>query len=334
MAYKGDFIAGDAVDFKFTSLSTAGSGAPASLTSGAVTAYKDNSTGGSTAGLTLTVDFGGTTGLNHVRLQTTAASSFYTAGSAFQVILSGGGVGSVSLVGYVLGDFSISARSNPRRDDYTTGRAGNLDRLDKTVAGSTELPANFAQLVVSTSGIADVNVQQWRGTAPSTYNTWLASTGAPTNFAQMVVSTSGIVDGNVQQWRGAQPTTYNTWLASTGAPTNFAQLVVSTSGIADANVQQWRAAQPTTYFAWLKSSEVKAEVVAALSSDKYAAPSTMPGSSSAPLSDKVGWLYQLARAELVQNSTRQTTKDSTGGTLFGANLVASTSQVTREAWSS
>ncbi|HWO57972.1 MAG TPA: hypothetical protein VNN55_10445 [bacterium] len=110
MAYLGDYKAGTIVDFKFTTVST--TGAPTTLAgSPAAAVYKINGTTESTAGVTLTVDFDTRTGLNHVRVDTSADSAFYAAAADYAVVLTAGTVGGTSVAGYVIALFSIEHRS-------------------------------------------------------------------------------------------------------------------------------------------------------------------------------------------------------------------------------
>lgn len=104
--HEGDFQKNQTVDFKFTT--TDATGAPTALSSGALSVYKANDAAQTTTGVTLTADFDGLTGLNHVRILTT--DSFYATGNSYQVILTAGTVGGVSVVGYVVGTFSIENR--------------------------------------------------------------------------------------------------------------------------------------------------------------------------------------------------------------------------------
>lgn len=105
MQHLGDFNPSDTIDFKFVTANS--TGAPTALTSGAISVYKDNSTTQSTSGVTLTASFDSVTGLNHVRITTSSDGSFYAAGSSFQVVITTGTVDSVSVVGYVVANFTI-----------------------------------------------------------------------------------------------------------------------------------------------------------------------------------------------------------------------------------
>lgn len=109
MAYIGDFRLGDTFDTKFTTRQI--SGAPSTLSSSPViSAYVGNSTTELTAGITLSVDFDSRTGLNNVRVVATSGNGYATA-SNYQLVITTGTVNSVSVVGEVIAEFSIEARS-------------------------------------------------------------------------------------------------------------------------------------------------------------------------------------------------------------------------------
>lgn len=130
MSYHGDYRAADTVDFFFSTVST--SGVPTTLSgSPVVSVYKSNNTTESTSGVTLTVDFDGRTGCNQVHITTSSDGTFYADGSDFSVVITTGTVGGVSVVGIVVGSFSISNRSALRPttvgrtlDVAATGEAG------------------------------------------------------------------------------------------------------------------------------------------------------------------------------------------------------------------
>lgn len=105
--YIGNFHIGDTFDFKFT---TSVSGVGATLSgSPAVKAYVGNSTTEISAGITLSVDFDSVTGLNNVRVVATTGNGYAAAINVYLVVTAGT-VGGVSVVGTVIGSFSIDAR--------------------------------------------------------------------------------------------------------------------------------------------------------------------------------------------------------------------------------
>jgi hypothetical protein len=74
--------------------------------------YKANDVAQSTAGITLTTDFDGVTGLNNVLIDL-SADAFYAIGNDYQAIITTGTVNSVSVVGEVVAEFSIQNRYQP-----------------------------------------------------------------------------------------------------------------------------------------------------------------------------------------------------------------------------
>lgn len=128
MGYLGDISPGKILNVKFCTINA--SGAPATLTSGVIKAYRDDDLNSEvTTGITLSADFDSVTGLNNVKIDTSDA--FYAAGSEFNLVITTGTVNSVSVVGYVIGSFSINHRSavRPTTADRTldisaTGGAG------------------------------------------------------------------------------------------------------------------------------------------------------------------------------------------------------------------
>jgi hypothetical protein len=109
MAYLGDVRLGDTFDTKFCTVTT--TGAPTTLAgTPVISAYPGNSVTQLTAGITLTVDFDTVTGLNHVRVVATSGNGYATA-TNYQLVITTGTVGGTSVVGYVVAEFSIEARS-------------------------------------------------------------------------------------------------------------------------------------------------------------------------------------------------------------------------------
>lgn len=142
MSDHGDINPGAILDFKF--VTTDLTGAPFTLAgSPALRCYKDNSVVQDASAITLTVDFDGVTGSNHVRIDTAAAPTFYSAGSNFQIQIGAGTVNGTSVAGYVIGEFSINNRAalRPTTDGETLdvsseGNAG-LDMANVVNQGAT-----------------------------------------------------------------------------------------------------------------------------------------------------------------------------------------------------
>lgn len=101
-----DYALGSTLDFKFTTRQFS-TGAPFTLAgTPVISAYPDNSTTQITAGITLSVDFDSVTGLNNVRVVATSGNG-YAAGSSYALVITTGTVDSVSVVGEVVGSFTI-----------------------------------------------------------------------------------------------------------------------------------------------------------------------------------------------------------------------------------
>ena len=144
-----DYNAGDEVDIKFTSVS---SGIPTALSAGEVKVYKDNLTSNeSSAGVVLTASFDSITGLNHVRIPTTAATTFYVDGSKYQAILTAGTVDGNSVAGYVIGEFSIRYGTVDDIADGTTMLSTDADDL---IASTTLIQAESTASAVVLDGVA------------------------------------------------------------------------------------------------------------------------------------------------------------------------------------
>lgn len=145
MADLGDIALGTTLDFNFTTVAAA-TGAPTTLAgSPSLSAYVGTNVTQITAGLTLTVDFDGKTGFNHVTVVATGGNGF-AAGTDVTVVIEAGTVGGTSVVGYVVGSFSIEHRSSVRPtvagrtlDVAATGEAGlDFDNI-KQATGATTL---------------------------------------------------------------------------------------------------------------------------------------------------------------------------------------------------
>ena len=146
VSYIGDFRLGDTFDTKFTTVST--TGAPTTLAgTPVISAYVGNSLTQITAGITLTVDFDGVTGLHNVRVVATSGNGYATA-SNYQLVITTGTVGGTSVAGYVVAEFSIEARSAV----MPTVAARTLD-----VSSTGESGVDWANVGSPTSAVALTN---------------------------------------------------------------------------------------------------------------------------------------------------------------------------------
>lgn len=195
--YSGDIRLGDTIDVKFTTRSFS-TGAPTTLAgSPVISAYIGNDTTQITAGITLSVDFDSVTGLHNVRVVATSGNGFTTATNVTLVITTGT-VGGVSVVGEVIGSFSIECRSalmptTPATLDVTaTGAAGvdwgNVENKTTTNALTATTIAVTQKVDVDT---IKTNAVVNGGTVTFPTNATLASTTNITAAAGIAVSSIG-----------------------------------------------------------------------------------------------------------------------------------------------
>lgn len=130
-SWVGDFRTGKTVRKMWNSNAVAGESITLA-TDGTVSAYKDGGTTQSTTGVTLTEDFDGLTGVHLVAVDTSADGSFYSAGSDFEVVLSGATIDGKA-INATLFSFSLEARSalmpttDGRKLDVSAGGEAGVD---------------------------------------------------------------------------------------------------------------------------------------------------------------------------------------------------------------
>ncbi len=122
----GDIALSQVLYFHFTTRQFS-TGAPITSSGLVLSVYKDDSTTQSTAGITttFTTGFDNVVGLVSVKIDTSADGTFYAAGHDFSVVITTGTSDSVSIVGEVVGYFSIQNRTALR--PTTAGRTINID---------------------------------------------------------------------------------------------------------------------------------------------------------------------------------------------------------------
>lgn len=206
--YRGDIRLGDTIDIKFTTRSFT-TGAPTTLAgTPVISAYPGNSTTQLTAGITLTVDFDTVTGLHNVRVVATSGNGYATA-TNYDLVITTGTVGGVSVVGEVIGSFSIEARSAVMPtvaartlDVSATGEAG----VDWANVGSPTTALALTGTTIATTQKVDLETIKTNpvvnaGTVTFPTTATLAST---TNITAGTITTvSGNVNGSVGSVTGA-----------------------------------------------------------------------------------------------------------------------------------
>lgn len=146
--YRGDYASNtETVHIKFSTANFA-TGAPATF-AGSITVFKnDSATQDTSTAALLTTNFDSNIALNHIRILPATDTAFYTPQSDFQVAIAGT-AGTVSISGYLVGEFSIANRAGLR--PVTPGRT----------------------LGVSTDGYASIN---WGAVGNATTSVTLSAT--------------------------------------------------------------------------------------------------------------------------------------------------------------
>lgn len=106
----GDYTKDQIINFKFPTRGTSGSLIGLSGTP-SVVSYKGSGIAPSNSGITLTTNFNGVTGLNHVRVL--LSNAYYESGVDYTLVLQSGIVDSINIQGEVVGSFSIGNRYAP-----------------------------------------------------------------------------------------------------------------------------------------------------------------------------------------------------------------------------
>jgi hypothetical protein len=205
----GDFDTSSVIYFKFTTFRPS-TGAPFTLAgTPALSVYKDASTTQTTTGVTLTVDFDGVTGLNHVAIDTSADGTFYAAGSFFDVVITTGTVDSVSAVGVVVGRFTL--RKTACLKPTTAGRSldvssGGEAGIDLANVGSPTTTLNLSGTTISTSQVV-ASVTGAVGSVTGAVGSVTGNVGG--NVVGSVASVTNRVTANTDQLAGQTVTAAN-----------------------------------------------------------------------------------------------------------------------------
>lgn len=156
----GDFDTSAIVYGKFTTYRPSTGAAYTLAGTPALSVYKDNSVTQSTTGVTLTADFDSVTGLNHFAIDTSADGTFYATGSFFDIVITTGTVDSISVVGAVVGSFTL--RKDSGLKPTTAGRtldvsAGGEAGLDWANVGSPTTAVDLTNTTIKTTQKVDVD---------------------------------------------------------------------------------------------------------------------------------------------------------------------------------
>lgn len=200
-----DYPLGQTIDFKFTTRAFA-TGIPTTLAgTPVIQIYEDNGLTQITAGITLTVDFDGVTGLNNVRIVATSGNGF-GANQSYAAVISTGTVGGVSVVGEVVQQFTIErspvnwARvTAPTTAVDLSGTDIQLVDTVTTYTGNTpQTGDSFARIGVAGAGLTNIDLPNQTMDITGNLSGSVGSvTGAVGSVTGAVGSVTGNVGGNV-----------------------------------------------------------------------------------------------------------------------------------------
>ena len=294
MSWHGDISLGDTIDIKFTTRNFS-TGAPFTLAgTPVVSAYPGNSVTQITAGITLTVDFDAVTGLHNVRVVATSGNGYADA-TNYALVITTGTVNGVSVVGEVVGSFSISARSALRPTvagrtlDVSAGGEAGVDWANVGTPGSTvSLSATTVATVTTTTTATNLTTNNDK-------------TGYALSAAQtfnMTGNITGNLSGSVGSVTGAVGSVTGAVGSVTGAVGSVTGAVGSVAGNVDGNVTG-----SVGSLAAQAKADVNAEVVDGLNVDTYAEPGQGAPAATASIVTKIGNLHKAWRNKSDQTST-------------------------------
>ncbi len=154
--YLGNFEFGTTVHRMFTTVGS--SGAPAALSSAAVTVYRDGSSVEDNTGVTLVASYD-RTGQNKVVIDMSTAG-FYSSAGEYMAIISSGGTASADMAGYVVAQWSL--RRGP-----TPGSTLSLISTSQALASVASVTGNVVGSVGSVASATGIATAVWGATRSS-----------------------------------------------------------------------------------------------------------------------------------------------------------------------
>ncbi len=182
-----DYTLGDTFDIKFTTRAFS-TGVPTTLAgTPSVAAYPDNSVTEITTGITLSVDFDARTGLNNVRIVATGGNG-YASGSTYSLVITAGTVGGTSVVGEVVGEFTLGRSA--AAVDLANGTDGLGAIKGQTAAIETDTQDIQGRLPATlVGGRIDSNIGAISGDVPAADNLELDYDGTGYNKSTSTIGT-------------------------------------------------------------------------------------------------------------------------------------------------
>ncbi len=163
-----DYTVADTIHFMFTTRKFS-TGAPFTLAgTPVISAYENESLTQITAGITLGVDHDGVTGLNLVTVVASGANGFES-GKDYHLVITTGTVDSVSVVGEVIGRFTLS------RSAAAVDLANGTDGLGAIKAETASILADTAEIGAAGAGLTALATQASVNTIDDLLDTEIAA---------------------------------------------------------------------------------------------------------------------------------------------------------------
>lgn len=273
----------------------------------AISVYKDSTTQ-STAGVTLTVDYDSVTGMHHVLIDT-SADAFYEVGKSYTVVITTGTVSGVSVVGAVVGSFSIENRF----------QEVDVVKLGASAQSATDLK-DFADdgYDPSTNKITGVvladTVTTYTGNTPQTGDAYaIVNSVAHGNAALKTLIDA--VDNFVDTEVAAIKTVVDAIQAKTdNLPTDPADQS-AVAALIDA-VDNFVDTEVAAILSDTNAIKAVTDLLTAADSE----PTGVPAADATPLV-KLAWLFMALRNKVTITSTKKTFYDDAGGAEWEKDLA-------------
>ncbi len=199
MANLGDFLLGATISCRFTTVQA--TGAPTTLAgSPVISCYPSGTTTELTAGITLTADYDSRTGFNNVAIVASNGNGYAT-GTDYDIVITTGTVNSVSVVGYVVGTFSIQNRFTnvAQIGGQTASASGTITFPNATLASTTNITAGIITTVTTVTAVTGLTASNLDATISSRMATYSQPTGflAATFPSGTLANTTNITAGTI-----------------------------------------------------------------------------------------------------------------------------------------
>lgn len=315
--YHGDIRLGQTIDIKFTTRRFS-TGAPFTLAGAPViSAYIGNDVTQLTAGITLSVDFDSVTGLNNVRVVASGANG-YTTATDVALVITTGTVDIVSVVGEVIGTFSIENRSalmpTTAARTLVVDAAGladaNVVKVGPTGSGTAQTAGDLKASLNTIDDFIDTEIGDIQARLPAalTANGNMKSSLMEI-LATALTETAGLLAGGFKKFFNVA--------APTGTLLSIPDVVAGAANglfIAGTNAATTITTALTTAFtgnltgsvgslAAQAKADVNAEVVDALNVDTYAEPAQGAPGATVSLATKIGFVFKFLRNRVTQDAT-------------------------------